>query len=206
MFGEFLSSPWFTFGVMPVLIILGRILDVSIGTIRIIMVARGHRAVAPVLGFFEVTIWLLAIGKVMDNMKSLTFVEALPSYLAYGVGFALGNYIGMWIEERMAVGMVAVRVITQRKSTRLPEELRSLGYGVTVLEGMGARGPVTIVFAVIPRKLLSRVIEMIGQYNPHAFYSVESVRSYGGGVLPPVTQGGSWLMSGLRWTRRRSEK
>lgn len=204
--GEFLSSPWFVYGVMPVLIIMGRILDVSIGTIRIILVARGHRAAAPILGFFEVTIWLLAIGKVMDNMKSLSFLEALPSYLAYGTGFALGNYIGMLIEEKVAVGMVAVRVITQRKSTRLPEELRTLGYGVTVLEGMGAKGPVTILFAVLPRKLLGRVIELINVYNPKAFYSVETVRRYGGGTLPPATQGGSWLMSGLRWTRRRSEK
>ena len=89
----------FTYVILPLLIFLARIADVSIGTIRIVMVAKGQKMIAPILGFFEVLIWLLAISKIMQNLDNWV------CYVAYGAGFATGNYIGMIIEEKLAMGI-----------------------------------------------------------------------------------------------------
>lgn len=199
-----LSSPWFQFAGMPLLIVLARVIDVSVGTIRIIFVARGHKVVAAVLGFFEVTIWLLAISQVMKSIQTLPLDVALPRYLAYGVGFAMGTWLGIHIEEKVAAGLVAVRVITQRTTTRLPEALREEGYGVTTLDGQGRSGPVVVMFVAVRRKHLRRVIELIDQYNPKAFYSVESIRSGGGGTyLPGYSRRTMWPM--FRWPGRKGK-
>lgn len=117
---ELLQQEWFTLYGIPVLIALARITDVSIGTLRIIFVSKGLRLWAPILGFFEVSIWLLAISKVMANLTNPI------NYIAYAVGFSLGNYIGMFIESRLAIGMVVVRIITKRDSHILVAALRAL--------------------------------------------------------------------------------
>ncbi|HER42916.1 MAG TPA: hypothetical protein ENO08_00460, partial [Candidatus Eisenbacteria bacterium] len=84
----FIDSELFKWVVLPLLIILARVIDVTIGTIRIVFVSRGHKVIAPILGFFEVLIWLLAIGQIMRNLSNFM------CYIAYGTGFALGTYMG----------------------------------------------------------------------------------------------------------------
>ena len=195
---QLINEPWFTYGVLPLLIVCARVTDVSIGTMRIIFVAKGHKMLAPLLGFFEVIIWLLAIGQIMQNLSNWA------CYLAYGTGFALGNFVGMLIEEKVAAGLVAIRVITQKEALPLTEALRTQGYGVTALEGHGGEGDVNVLYVVIRRKHLPRVVEMINRFNPKAFYSVEEVRAVSGGVYPSATTAPQpW--SALSWPRRKGK-
>jgi len=167
---DIIQSEAFTLYGIPLLICLARITDVTIGTLRIIFVSKGLRLWAPILGFFEVTIWLLAISKVMANLTNPI------NYIAYAVGFSLGNYIGMFIENRLAIGMVVVRIITKRDSQILVGALRALRYSVTVVEGEGNNGAVNIIFTVIKRSDIVRVRELIALHNPQAVYSIEDVR------------------------------
>ncbi|MFB1009089.1 MAG: DUF5698 domain-containing protein [Sulfurospirillum sp.] len=137
--GEIFQQEWFSLYGIPLLIALARITDVSIGTLRIIFVSKGLRLWAPILGFFEVSIWLMAISKVMANLTNPI------NYIAYALGFSLGNYIGMFIESRLALGMVVVRIITKRDSHVLVAALRALRYSVTVADAEGNTGAVNIM-------------------------------------------------------------
>lgn len=156
-------------------------------------------AVAPILGFFEVAIWLLAIGQVMGNVSNVA------CYLAYGVGFALGNYLGILIEEKVAAGTVGIRIITQRKTARLPLALEDHGYGVTTVEAQGGKGPVTMMYAVVPRKRLGHVVSLINRYNPHAFYSIEGIRTFDGGNQPSAIPVRNWWQRRSRRGRRKGK-
>lgn len=175
---QLLESPWFTYAVLPALIFLARVADVSIGTLRIVFVGRGHKMIAMLLGFFEVIIWLLAIGQIMTNLTSI------QCYLAYAAGFAAGNYVGLAIEQRLAPGTVAVRVICRSEAEALTAALRQQGFGVTRVEGQGRDGPVAVLYIVVKRRRLQQVLETIWKHNPKAFYSVKEVRTGGGGTHP----------------------
>lgn len=179
MFAEsgFLDSNLFAYVVLPLLIFLSRIFDVSIGTIRVIFVARGMRYVAPILGFFEVLIWLVAIGQIMQNLTAPIY------YVAYAGGFAAGTFVGIWIESKLAIGVVSLRVITRSDATELIDALRDGQFGVTSLDAQGATGPVKIIFMLLWRQDLDRAISFIKQYNPNAFYSVEDIRFVREGVF-----------------------
>lgn len=157
--------------VVLLLIFCARILDVSIGTIRIILVSRGYRALAPLFGFFEVLIWLAAIGQVMGNMKGF------GSYLVYAGGFATGNYVGMLLESRIAFGYQALRIITSEKIQSLPMVLRDEGYGVTTIRGWGAKGEVTFIYTIVPRKRVDHVLDIVAMFEPQAFISIEDVKA-----------------------------
>jgi len=164
--------------VMPLLIFLARIADVSIGTIRIIMVSKGNRTLAPILGFFEVLIWILAISRIMQNLDNWI------NYVAYAAGFATGNYLGMLLEERLALGMLLVRVITQRDASLLISSLHERGYGTTSVDARGSKEQVHVIYTIIKRADLPKVIEVINSFNPRAFYSVEDIRYVREGAFP----------------------
>ncbi len=173
-----ISEPVFSWVVLPLLIFFARISDVTIGTMRIVFVSRGHKFAAPLLGFFEVLIWLLALAKIMQNLSNPL------TYVAYGAGFAMGNYIGISLEERLAMGMCVVRIITRRDAHELVVQLRAEGYGVTVMDADGNFGKVAVFYSVIKRSCLSHFVEIIQQYNPKAFYTVEDVRFVNEGHYP----------------------
>lgn len=173
-----LNSGLFTWFILPLLICVSRICDVTIGTVRIISVSRGKKLLAASLGFFEAFLWVVAITQIMRNLDNIV------AYVAYGGGFALGNYIGITIEERVALGEVVVRIITPKDATGLTNSLHSAGYGVTRLEALGTAGPVSIIYTVIKRGALRDVHEIIRRFDPHAFYSVEDARSVNAGVFP----------------------
>ena len=175
----FFDSPVFTWIVIPVLIILARIVDVTLDTIRIIYISRGMKYLAPIFGFFEVLIWLLAISTIMRNLNNPVY------YLAYAVGFATGNLVGIFLEERLAMGRVVLRIITQKDITGLVTHLRSCGYGVTTVNAEGSSGPVKLVFTIIDRNKIEAVVKSIQDYNPKAFYSIEDVRLAKEGTFPP---------------------
>lgn len=181
-----LSSDVFNWVILPLMIFMARITDVTLGTMRIIFLSRGKRNLAPVLGFFEVLIWIIVIGQLVRNLNNAA------CYIAYAAGFASGTYIGMKLEEKLAIGLLAVRVIVVKEAQILIEHLIHSGYGVTRLTGTGATGAVDIIYTIIPRKEMPRVVALIREVNPHAFFLVEEVRSVNEGIFPRQTSQGYW--------------
>jgi uncharacterized protein YebE (UPF0316 family) len=168
----------FVWAIIPVLIFLARICDCSIGTMRIIFIGRGHRFIAPFLGFFEVLIWLLAIRQIMMNLTNSFY------YVAYAGGYATGTFVGMSIEARVAMGTLLIRIVTSQESSGLIEYLKSEGYGVTSVDAQGSRGAVNLIYTIVKRSDLGRVIGIIDRFNPRAFYTIEDVRFVREGVFP----------------------
>ena len=158
-------------------IFFARICDVSIGTIRIILIARGKKYMAPILGFFEILIWLTAISKVLTTMSGI------ESYLIYAAGFASGNYVGMLIEEFLSFGHVALRVVTRIRAAEVLDVLKEKGYGVTTFAGRGLEGDVSLLYTVVPRKKIKDVMAIIEKYHPRAFITIEDVKSYKSGYI-----------------------
>jgi len=167
---DFFHGDLFTYLVLPLLIFLSRITDVTIGTIRIVMVAKGQKLIAPVLGFFEVLIWLIAISKIIENLDNWV------CYVAYGLGFATGNYIGMLIEEKLAFGIVQIQIITGKDASLLIEKLKTSGFRITHHEAHGGIDQVSIIYSIIKRSEISKIVDIIRNYHPDTFYSFADVR------------------------------
>ncbi|PLX12797.1 MAG: hypothetical protein C0598_05050 [Marinilabiliales bacterium] len=164
------SSVWFTYGTLPLLIFISRILDVSLDTLRIVFISKGDKIIAPILGFFEVLIWLIAITKIMQNLDNFS------CYIAYAGGFAAGNFIGLKIEEKLAMGIQMFRIITQKDASLLIEYLSESGFGATSIEASGINGKVHVIYSVVKRSQNKRMIDIINKFNPNAFYSIEDIR------------------------------
>ncbi len=167
----------YAFIILPLMIFTARILDVTIGTIRIILVAKGQKHIAPLLGFIEVLIWIIVIGQIMNNLDNWI------CYFAYAAGFATGNYVGMIIEEKLALGMVGLRLITASPATQLIDVLKENRFGLTYMNAQGSKAPVNILYITVPRKRLTNLINFINDYNPGAFYTIEDIRFVNKGVF-----------------------
>jgi uncharacterized protein YebE (UPF0316 family) len=174
---DFITNDLFTWVVLPLLIFLARVLDVSIGTMRLIFVSKGFKFLAPVLGFFEVIIWLLAIGQIMQNLNNIF------CYLAYGLGFAMGNYIGILLEEKMSIGTVLVRVIPKLDVENLIKSLRQDNFAVSAVEVEGMKGKVKMLFSIINRKDIKEYIKTVQHFNPNAFYTIEDIKAVKEGFI-----------------------
>lgn len=181
MDNTFYNSDLFIYGVLPALIFFSRIIDVSIGTIRIVMVSKGQKLWAPLLGFFEVLVWLIAISKIFQNLDNWA------CFFAFATGFAVGNYVGLRIEEKLAVGIVKIQIITKKSAKQLIANLIEAGYGITHHEAQGSSETVSIIYSIINRKEIQNVQEIMNKTNPHAFYSVEDVKSVNQGIFPGKT-------------------
>lgn len=174
----FYNSDLFKWVILPIMIFIARLIDVSLGTLRIIFVSHGLKYLAPVIGFIEINIWLLAIGQIMQNLDNLA------CSLAYAGGFAMGAFFGMLLEEKLSIGMVMIRIICKHDASELIKSLRDAEYGVTTHDAEGIKGPVKIIFAVIRREDLQDILDKIHTIHPHAFYSVEDVRTVGEAMFP----------------------
>lgn len=187
------GSELFRYVILPLLIFSARIVDVSLGTLRIIYLSRGLKSLAAVCAFFEILIWLIAITQIFQHISNFSM------YIAWAGGFAAGNYVGIMLENKLAVGFVAVRVITRKDATDLIEHLRKRDYGVTSVAARGVSGNVRLVFTIIRRKNLKEVINIIRQFNPMAFFSIEDVRAVKEGVFPPS---GNRSLTSIRSVRK----
>src|SRR5512133_3183797 len=166
---EIINTPWFDFLFLPLLIFLMRICDVSLDTMRIIFMTKGYRKVAPIIGFFEILIWIVAITRIMHNLNNLV------TYVAYAAGFATGNYVGMLLDEKLAIGHEMIRVITKIEAAGLAETLRNAGFGVTSVTANGMQGEVGIHYIIVNRKNLKIAIGIIEKNAPTAFYTIENI-------------------------------
>ncbi len=169
---------WFAWVILPVLIFIARIIDVSLGTMRIIFTSRGLQKLAPLLGFIEVFIWIIATSQLVKHAQNVA------AYLGYAAGFAAGNYVGMYLENRLAIGTVTLRAIIRRDPAELIQRLHDSGFGITTVDGQGSAGEVKIVYSTIKRRDLPAVMAIFHETLPGAFLSIEEVRSTEQGVFP----------------------
>jgi uncharacterized protein YebE (UPF0316 family) len=170
---------WYAWVILPLIIFCARVCDVTLGTIRIIFITRGRRNLAPFLGFFEVLIWIVVIGQLVQHLQSVT------AYIGYAAGFAAGNFVGMWLEDRLALGTYILRVIVPGKGNDLPNKLRKAGYGVTCVEGEGSTGPVSMIYTIVKRKHVRQAMGIIHGTVPNAFVTIEEARGIEKGIFPP---------------------
>ncbi len=168
---------WF---ILPLIIFLSRIGDVSLSTLRNIFLHKGFKKMVPVFGFFEVLLWIIVISQVMKNLNNWM------CYVAWAAGFSLGTIVGMAIEERLALGLKVVRIIVTDNGEKIIAALRERRQGVTVLDGRGAVGPVKMIYTVVNRKEVPQIETLILSYYPDAFYSVEEIKEVHKGTFTPT--------------------
>jgi uncharacterized protein YebE (UPF0316 family) len=178
---SFLDSSLYIWVVLPIVVFFARVSDVTLGTLRIIFISRGKRNLAPLLGFVEVFIWITIVSQIVSHAHNIL------AYLAYAAGFATGAFVGMYIEDRLAIGTQIVRVIVQNDTQLLINNLHQAGFGVTSVEGQGVNGPVKLIYTIIQRKNISNVLSIIHRTHPQAFLSIEDLRSTQAGIFPAVT-------------------
>ena len=166
---DFLLSPdaWLAAG----LIFSLRVTDMALDTVRIMMVVRGKKAIAWILGFLQATVFILAIGSVLGNLDNPLNI------LGYAAGFATGNVVGMIIEEKLAIGYIHLRIVSPGFGQAIAQILREEGYAVTEIPAMGKDGMVTMLTCSVLRKNVGKVQEIINKVSPEAFVTAEDVRA-----------------------------
>ena len=173
-----LQSDLFNWLILPLFIFLARTCDVTLATLRNVFIARNIRKIVPLLGFIEVLIWLVAVTQTVKNLNNIV------SYLAFAGGYSMGIYVGLAIEERLALGKQVIRIITNQDTFNLITALRNANMGTTVIDGHGSKGPVKVIFTTLKRKDVQFVDNLINQHTPGAFYTVEDIRNSSQGVFP----------------------
>jgi len=186
----FIISPEiYSWVILPLLIFSARICDVSMETIRVIYISRGIKYLAPIIAFFEIVIWLLAMEVVMQDLSNIA------NFMAFAFGFATGTYVGLVLEERLSIGMVILRIITPGESeTQITSFLARENCGVTSLDAQGSRGGVKMIISLVNRTDIPRITAYIRTVNPRAFFSIEDVRYVNEGVFRPRGHG---VLAGL---------
>ncbi len=162
---------------IPLLILAARIIETSLETVRTIYIARGHANLAAYIGIAKTGIWLLSTGLVLTNLADFW------NLFAYLAGYGIGTLLGMEIEKMISLGHVIVRLITPDDPQPLIADLSTHGYGMTRIEGSGSfSNTVTIIFMIVPRPELGRLLNIISKDYPGVLYTVEDVRNIKEGV------------------------
>lgn len=164
------SSDMYQWVLFPLFIFVCRVCDVSLSTLRSVLAAKGKRKIVPYIGFFEVLLWIIAVSSILKNLNNVM------CYIAFASGYSVGIFVGLAIEEKLAIGTQVIRIITKHQSIEIVDALNSENYGVTSVDAMGARGPVKMIFTIVKRKEVPHVIEIIHAKQPDAFYSVEDCK------------------------------
>ena len=167
------SYPW----VLPVIIFVGRICDVTLGTLRIIFVSKGEKRKAPIVGFFEVFIWVVVISQIFSHATNIV------AYIAYAAGYATGNYVGILVENKIGFGYQLFRIYTKYDGALLCRELNKRGFGSTLIRGEGILSEVSIIEAVVKRRAEKIITALIAEYDPETFYLIEDIRSKQKGIF-----------------------
>ncbi|MFM7023890.1 MAG: DUF2179 domain-containing protein [Flavobacteriales bacterium] len=172
---------YFNWVILPLIIFCSRLVDVTLGTLRHVFVSRGFKNLAPLFGFFEVLIWIMVAKEVLMSANSW------PHYIAWAGGFATGNYLGLRLEERLALGLQIVQIITDSHSAELMKQLSAANHGATVVDAHGSAGAVKIIFTIVKRKNVKKILDLVDRYNPNAFYTVEDIRRTKNGIFDQST-------------------
>jgi uncharacterized protein YebE (UPF0316 family) len=169
---------WYVWVGLPLLIFLARVFDVTLGTLRIIFTSRGLRNLAPVLGFIETFVWIIAVSSLVKHAQNVA------AYVGYASGFAMGTFVGMFLENKLAMGTVTFRAIIRRDTKELIKALVEAGFGITSVDGEGSSGKVKIIYTTVKRQDLPVVVDIFHRLVPGAFLAVEEVRSTEQGIFP----------------------
>jgi uncharacterized protein YebE (UPF0316 family) len=161
----------------PLVIFSLRIVDVSLATLRMLLSVRGQRVLVPIIGFFEVLIWLFAAG------NAIRFLDSPLHVLGYAGGFAAGTMVGLWVEEKLAFGLATVRIISAHGGVEMADALREMGFGVTEFAGEGREGKVEVVYTVARRSEVKGILTTVDRWDPDAFVTVEEPRGIRRGWL-----------------------
>ncbi|MCF8424049.1 MAG: DUF2179 domain-containing protein [Bacteroidia bacterium] len=172
-----MAFDYFSWIILPLLIFVARLGDVTMATLRHIFVSKGFKKIVPILGFFEVLIWLVAMRQVFSHLDNVA------CFIAWAAGFSAGTYLGMYIDERLAIGTQIIRIITAEDIIPLTDALKKRNQGITIVDGHGAVGPVKLIFTIVKRTNKAQVIELIHVHTPNAFYSIEDVKGSEHGVF-----------------------
>lgn len=178
-------------------IFFARICDVSLGTVRTIIVFRGYRLLAALIGFCEVTIWILAVGQVLKNLD----VSRWYLVVGYAAGYATGNIVGIWLENKLAIGNTIVRIFSKNLNSPLIANLQPEEFFLTEVVGQSADDkPLRVVFVVAKRKDLPRLLKIVKESDPDALYTIEDIRSLHEKIYPKknVTHNHWWSMASKR--------
>ena len=173
MFETLLAYPW-----LPFFVFFARICDVTLGTLRIVFISKGKKFLAPIFGFIEVLIWIAVIGQILEHSAG-----DIVCYIAYAAGYAVGSFIGMSVEERLALGLHLIRVFTKKDGAELAQLLNAADFGATTVAGQGVEGDVHIVETIVNRKHSDKAQALITSYDATAFYVVSDVRSVRRGIF-----------------------
>ncbi len=168
---------WYNWVLLPILIFVSRLGDVSLGTLRHLFLSKGLKKVVPIIGFVEVMIWLIAIRQVFNNLNNIA------CFMAWAGGFSFGTYVGMIIEEKIAYGMQVIRIISNANNENLKTEFKKINQGYTIVDGEGAQGSVKLIYVIVKRKTKADVIKLIHAHLPDSFYSIEDVKNSSMGMF-----------------------
>lgn len=162
------------------IIFFAKIIEVSISTIRVVFIGKGERVKGAILGFVEIMIWLVVVSSVLNNIT-----EDPIKMLIYAAAFSLGNYLGVTIESKIAVGLASIQVVVNEKSGDiLADILREQGYGVTIIEGKGKNESIkNLLFIQLKRKKIPEAVKLVKQHNPEAYITVNDIKSMMGGYI-----------------------
>ncbi len=167
---DMFSSNFFVYFFIPLLIFLSRIIDVSLGTLRIILANKGIKIYSAVIDFFEVLIWLLVITTIIKNLDNVF------AYMAYCLGYASGTYFGICLEEKISFGYVKLSIITKKNLAKMIEDLRPTKYVFISNSINSSHGKIKIINAFLERKYLKKVIKKVKGRDPNAFYTIEDLK------------------------------
>ena len=159
------------------LIFLARLTDVSMGTIRMILIIRGRRGIAATSAFFEIMIWILAVSRVITQLDKWYYI------VAFSLGFSSGNYLGSYIEEKIALGYMFAYIVPKKRSNDLAHKLREAGFGATIIHGIGLKGLQPVYNVLFRRRDTHRLLAIIKKHDKDAFYTLMDVRAERGGYV-----------------------
>jgi uncharacterized protein YebE (UPF0316 family) len=158
-------------------IFFARIIDVSLGTVRMILTIRGERYISAVIGFFEIMVYVVALGKVIGSL------DEPVRLILYCLGFASGVIVGSWLEGVLALGYQGIQVIMDNDNQELVEQLREEGYAITTWKAEGLSGPKLVLNLVVKRGISLKIAERIREHDEHAFIVFMEPKSFAGGYF-----------------------
>ena len=163
-----------------IIIFCAKIVEVSISTIRLVYINKGERIKGAVLGFVEIMIWLIVVSSVLNNIT-----EDPIKIFVYAIAFSLGNYVGVTIESKIAVGLASIQVVVSEETGEvLAEILRDKSYGVTIIDGRGrGNSKKSLLFIQLKRKKIPEAVKAIKQTAPDAYITVNDIKSMLGGYM-----------------------
>jgi len=171
------DSEVFRWVILPLLIFLARICDQTFATLRLIFLTKGLKRIVPFFAFFEAMIWLIAISQILSHLDNWA------TFVAYGLGYATGNYVGMVFEERLSIGSVIIRIFPKERIPEFIEVFQTHNYGYTIINAEGSTGELKIIFCIVRRKYLPHLIAQINAIDDNTFYTIEEVKTVKKGIF-----------------------